>query len=102
MSNLWPKPILLLKLKAQLGDDSIVCLSLTQVGDVSAEMVIHALDSLCTSARMTVHVRQLAGGSCTELVAATARALGLTLRQCAAIDPRRAGSVTSSKGTLSV
>ena len=77
-----------------------------QVGDVSAEMIIHALDSLCTSARMTVHVRQLAigsdVGSSYELVMATGRALGLAFRQCAAIDPRRAGMVTSSKGTLSV
>jgi beta-phosphoglucomutase-like phosphatase (HAD superfamily) len=37
-----------------------------------------------------------------DLALAAARALGKCLKQCVAIDNRRAGAVASSKGTLSV
>lgn len=85
--------------------ESDLVLDAEYTGDMASEMVEHFFDSLATSARSTVHVRQLARGrgpsACAELATATARALGLALRQCAAIDPRRAGMTASSKGTLS-
>jgi imidazoleglycerol-phosphate dehydratase len=74
-------------------------------GDMSVEMLLHVFDSLATSARMTVHVLQLAVGraedAALDLALATAQAFGLALRQTAAIDPRRGGATASSKGTLS-
>lgn len=75
-------------------------------GGMATEMVLHVFASLATNAHSTVHVVQRAGGegddACADLAIATARAFGLALRQCAAIDPRRAGLTASSKGTLSV
>mmetsp|Transcript_8684 Transcript_8684/g.20940 ORF Transcript_8684/g.20940 Transcript_8684/m.20940 type:complete len:444 (+) Transcript_8684:54-1385(+) len=73
---------------------------------MSCEMIEHVFDSLATNSRSTVHVvcraRRQGSGASSELAIATARAFGLALRQCAAIDPRRAGLTASSKGTLSV
>ena len=37
-----------------------------------------------------------------DVAEAAARAFGKCLKQCVAVDPRRAGAVASSKGTLSV
>ena len=75
------------------------------VGDVSCEMVVHFLESLSTASRMTVHVVQdNSNGAPTqplELVRRVCSLWGECLNVCSSIDPRRAGSVTSSKGTLS-
>lgn len=71
------------------------------VGDVSAEMVEHVFMSLAHNAAITVHVSQLSRGEGgMDLALAAVRALGACLRQCSARDPRRAGAVASSKGTL--
>ena len=74
--------------------------------DVSCEMVVHALDSLSTAARMTVHVLYEAAADASELEPSSLACLvceawGAAFAACCAIDPRRRGSVTSSKGTLS-
>lgn len=79
------------------------------VGDASVEMIQHVFESLATSALTTVHLVQQAPApeaeeqpaSAGELAAAAALAMGAALRQCIAVDPRRAGVVSSSKGTLS-
>lgn len=79
------------------------------VGDLSVEMIHHCFESFVLNALMTVHLEQLAGGTVPgqnepqagDVALAAARALGSALRQCAAIDPRRAGATASSKGTLS-
>ena len=74
-----------------------------KVGDLSVEMVEHVFMSLTFNGQMTVHLVQHTRGSDeSEIATAAAKAFGKCLRQCAAIDPRRAGSVASSKGTLSV
>lgn len=76
-----------------------------RIGDISIEMVCHAFESLVMSALSTVHFEQLPHGSsdpsARDLATAAARALGAALGECASIDPRRAGVVSSSKGTLS-
>jgi imidazoleglycerol-phosphate dehydratase len=74
-----------------------------KVGDLSVEMVEHMFMSLTFNGQMTVHlVEHARGADEAEVATAAAKAFGKCLRQCAAIDPRRAGSVASSKGTLSV
>ena len=74
-----------------------------KVGDLSVEMVEHMFMSLTFNGQMTVHLVEHSRGSDEAQVAmAAAKAFGKCLRQCAAIDPRRAGAVASSKGTLSV
>lgn len=70
-------------------------------GDVSVEMLDHALDSLVMNGQMTVHIVEQATGDVLDLAMATAIAFGRALRLCCAVDPRRAGKTASSKGTLS-
>ena len=73
------------------------------VGDLSAEMIDHLFMSVTANGQMTTHVvSHAAGGADGDLAAAAARAFGRCLKQCVAVDPRRAGQVASSKGTLSV
>lgn len=73
---------------------------------LSCEMLLHSLLSLSLETRATVHVLQVERGTqlgfTWDLALATARALGRALGFCARVDPRRAGAVASSKGTLSV
>ena len=71
-------------------------------GDISVEMLDHALDSLVVNGQMTVHVVEKATGDVVDLAMATAMAFGRALKLCSAVDPRRAGKTASSKGTLSV
>ncbi|KAL3764491.1 hypothetical protein ACHAW5_004754 [Stephanodiscus triporus] len=72
-------------------------------GDMSVEMIVHALESLATNSKSTVHiVERKVGTSALETSLATAMAYGRALRMCGAVDPRRAGTIASSKGTLSV
>ena len=74
------------------------------IGDLSAEMIDHLFMSVtcqraddgAPGAARRGKVRRGLGG------VAAARAFGRCLRQCVAVDPRRAGAVASSKGTLSV
>ena len=73
------------------------------IGDLSAEMVDHLFMSITANGQMTVHiVEHSKGSSDSDLATAAAKAFGRCLRQCIAVDPRRAGAVASSKGTLSV
>ena len=73
------------------------------IGDLSAEMIDHMFMSIAANGQMTVHVVEHSKGrSDADLAEASARAFGRCLRQCIAVDPRRAGQVASSKGTLSV
>ena len=72
-------------------------------GDLSVEMLVHALESLATNSKSTVHIVERRVGNCAlETFIATAVAYGRALRMCGAVDPRRAGKTASSKGTLSV
>ena len=73
------------------------------VGDLAAEMVDHVFMSIAFNAGLTLHLRTLEGGGSAEdtLLAAVA-AFGACLGECVSVDPRRAGRVASSKGTLSV
>jgi imidazoleglycerol-phosphate dehydratase len=79
-------------------------LSLSQceyVGDMSVEMLDHAIDSLVMNGQMTVHIVECSSGDILDLAMATAKAFGRALKLCSAVDPRRAGKTASSKGTLS-
>lgn len=72
------------------------------LGDLSVEMVDHVLMSLAFNAGITLHVvTRQAGPDDMDRLLACAEALGECLKQCVDVDPRRAGAVASSKGTLS-
>jgi imidazoleglycerol-phosphate dehydratase len=73
------------------------------IGDLSCEMVEHLFMSITFNGQMTVHlVTKEKGSTDKDLAEAAMRAFGTCLKQCKSIDPRRAGAVASSKGTLSV
>jgi len=73
------------------------------VGDLAAEMVDHVFMSIAFNAGLTLHLRTLKGGGSDEdTLTAAVLAFGACLRECVSVDPRRAGRVASSKGTLSV
>jgi imidazoleglycerol-phosphate dehydratase len=75
---------------------------------LSCEMLFHVFDSLTIETRATAHVELRSedqpgrAGHTLDLAVAMARAYGSALAECVRVDPRRAGAVASSKGTLSV
>jgi imidazoleglycerol-phosphate dehydratase len=71
-----------------------------RIGEAPAEMVPHVLRSFATTARLTLHVRQLAGANDHHIAEAAMKALGRALDQATMPDPRIAGEVPSTKETL--
>src|SRR5947209_511342 len=71
-----------------------------RIGSLPTELVEHFLQSFATEARLTLHVRELAGRNDHHRAEATFKALARALRDAVALDPRRAGSVPSTKGPL--
>ena len=70
-------------------------------------MLLHTFESISLESRSTVHVELIedpnagSAGHTKALAIATARAFGAALGEAVRVDPRRAGKVASSKGTLS-
>jgi len=71
-----------------------------RIGEAPAEMVPHVLQSFSVGARLTLHVRQLAGANDHHVAEATMKALGRALDAATRVDERSAGEVPSTKGTL--
>ena len=74
---------------------------------LTCEMLQHVFESLTIETRATVHLELVSHdskceGRTKDLALAAARAFGTALAECVRVDPRRAGKVASSKGTLSV
>lgn len=70
------------------------------VGTLATELIEHYLISFAFEARLSLHVRELAGKNDHHRAEAAFKALALALRDAVAIDPRRLDSVASTKGTL--
>ncbi|XP_059632504.1 imidazoleglycerol-phosphate dehydratase, chloroplastic-like isoform X1 [Cornus florida] len=64
-------------------------------------LVEHFFQSLVNTSGMTLHIRQLAGKNSHHIIEATFKAFARALRQATEYDPRRHGTVPSSKGVLS-
>ena len=71
-----------------------------RMGDAPTEMVAHVLRSFATATQITLHVRMLAGANDHHVAEATMKALGRALDAATTLDPRIAGTVPSTKGTL--
>jgi imidazoleglycerol-phosphate dehydratase len=71
-----------------------------RIGEAPTEMVAHVLQSFAVGARLTVHVRQLAGANDHHIAEAAFKALARALDAATQLDPRIAGEVPSTKGTL--
>ncbi|XP_073153123.1 imidazoleglycerol-phosphate dehydratase 1, chloroplastic isoform X2 [Henckelia pumila] len=72
-----------------------------RVGTYDTQLVEHFFQSLVNTSGMTLHIRQLAGKNSHHIIEATFKAFARALRQATEYDPRRRGSVPSSKGVLS-
>ncbi|KAI0471932.1 Imidazoleglycerol-phosphate dehydratase [Xylariaceae sp. FL0804] len=73
-----------------------------RLGDLSCEMLPHALHSLAVAARVTIHVDCLRGDNDHHRAESAFKALAIALRAATARVPGREGEVPSTKGTLSV
>ncbi|GHP10402.1 imidazoleglycerol-phosphate dehydratase [Pycnococcus provasolii] len=72
-----------------------------RIGDLSTQMVEHFLHSFATTAKATMHVRQLAGTNSHHIVEATFKAMARALRVATEYDSRLGKDVVpSSKGTI--
>jgi imidazoleglycerol-phosphate dehydratase len=71
-----------------------------RVGEAPTQMIAHALHSLAQGARIALHVRQLAGANDHHVAEAAFKALARALDAATQLDPRIAGEVPSTKGTL--
>jgi imidazoleglycerol-phosphate dehydratase len=70
------------------------------IGALPTEMVPHFLRSLAVEARLTLHVRLLAGENDHHRAEATFKALARALELATRLDPRIADQVPSTKGSL--
>ncbi len=71
------------------------------IGDLPSDLVRHLLEVLALEARMNLHAQVLAGSNDHHKAEALAKALARALRQAVTVDPRAAGDVPSTKGTIS-
>jgi len=71
-----------------------------RIGEAPTEMVAHVLQSFSVGARLTLHIRQLAGANDHHIAEAAMKALGRALDAATRPDERIAGEVPSTKGTL--
>ena len=70
------------------------------VGGLPVTLFPHFLESFAAQARCTLHVRAFYGRDDHHQVEAIFKAFGRALAAASALDPRRAGQIPSSKGTL--
>ncbi len=71
-----------------------------RVGQLGTDLVAHLFESIATHARMNIHGRVLYGRNDHHKIEALFKAFGRALDVATQIDPRLAGSVPSTKGTL--
>ena len=77
-----------------------ISLSQEMVENLPGDLVRHFLESFATEARMNLHARILSGIDSHHKAEALFKALAKALRQATEKDPRAAGAVPSTKGTV--
>ncbi|MBQ4071370.1 MAG: imidazoleglycerol-phosphate dehydratase HisB [Clostridia bacterium] len=71
-----------------------------RVGDFDTELCEEFFKAFVREARITLHVRQLAGTNSHHIIEGAFKALGRTLSAAVAIDSRFANEIPSTKGTI--
>ncbi|HAN46285.1 MAG TPA: imidazoleglycerol-phosphate dehydratase HisB [Cyanobacteria bacterium UBA8156] len=71
-----------------------------RVGTYDTQLVREFYQGLVNHAQMTLHVRQLAGINSHHIIEASFKAFARALKGAIALDPRRGGTIPSSKGVL--
>ena len=77
-----------------------VALSRPKLGDMDTELFKEWFQAFAQAAGMTLHIENLYGENNHHIVESCFKGLARALRQAVEIDPRRAGAVPSTKGTL--
>jgi len=73
-----------------------------KLGEMDTELFKEWFQAFAQSAGVTLHIENLYGENNHHIVESCFKGLARALRQAIEIDPRRAGAVPSTKGTLSV
>jgi len=73
-----------------------------KLGEMDTELFKEWFQAFAQSAGVTLHIENLYGENNHHIVESCFKGLARALRQAVEIDPRRAGAVPSTKGTLSV
>ena len=71
-----------------------------RVGTYDTQLVREFFVAIVNHSQMTLHVRQLDGINSHHIIEATFKAFARSLRMATEVDPRRAGTIPSSKGVL--
>lgn len=71
-----------------------------RVGNYDTQLVREFFVALVNHSQMTLHIRQLDGINSHHIIEATFKAFARALRMATEVDPRRAGTIPSSKGVL--
>src|SRR5713226_2099151 len=71
-----------------------------RIGDLPTQMIEHFLQSLASEARMSLHVRLMAGFNDHHRAESAFKALARALAAATRLDPRLEGAVPSTKGSL--
>ena len=71
-----------------------------RVGDLDTELVEEFFAAFVREARVTLHLRQLAGRNTHHIVEAAFKAAARALRAAVRVDPTLAGAIPSTKGAL--
>ncbi len=74
--------------------------STPMIGTLPTELIPHFLETFAREARLNLHVQVLRGVNSHHKAEATFKALARALDQATQSDPRRGGSIPSTKGTL--
>jgi imidazoleglycerol-phosphate dehydratase len=77
-----------------------VAFTQSRLGEMDSELFSHVFHSFAQAAGITLHVETLYGQNNHHIVESCFKALARALRQAVAIDPRQAGAIPSTKGTL--
>lgn len=77
-----------------------VKLSKPKLGEMDSELFKEWFQAFAQSAGVTLHVENLYGENNHHIIESCFKGLARALRQAVAVDPRRAGSVPSTKGVL--
>jgi len=76
------------------------CWSAPSVGNIPTSLIEHFFESFTVSSRSTLHAQVFYGRDNHHMAEALFKAFGRALDTASQLDPRRAGEIPSSKGTL--
>ncbi len=77
-----------------------VAFTTPKLGELDTELIEHWFHSFAQAAGITLHVETLHGRNNHHIAESAFKALARALREAVAIDPRKAGAIPSTKGTL--